>query len=354
MLVQFLTLWVTRHESALKRQLRIPANVSIHFMNNTDKRLQIFKRFSENLKFLKKNAIISKDIGDEPIYICPICLGRFTFESLDQNSDNPLTLEDVPPKSLGGKANILTCRICNNKSGHFLEPHLKDYLVELDKHQFVPNSEFYVQIEKDGKTVQGKIFAQEDGSLKIIHYAEKNNPIVLEQFIESVKSSVSRLVNILFYPKKISKQALDIAFLKIGYLKAFEKYGYAFILNSEYDIIRQQIMNPEEKLYKVQLLIDLPELKGIVGVPFIIEKNLEVILPSFELKTIFRTHHFSIFVPLTKKPTEEIYNELIKRINLYKKYPFKLDPMGPNIDYLTDLQGIKKMINWIENLKNVC
>jgi hypothetical protein len=35
MLVRFLTLWVTRHESALKRQLRIPADVGGNYKKDT-------------------------------------------------------------------------------------------------------------------------------------------------------------------------------------------------------------------------------------------------------------------------------------------------------------------------------
>ena len=50
-------------------------------------------------------------------YICPICELLFQEESLNQNSSNPLTLEDVPPKKLGGKPIILTCKNCNNKLG---------------------------------------------------------------------------------------------------------------------------------------------------------------------------------------------------------------------------------------------
>ena len=42
-------------------------------------------------------------------YCCPICGG---FKSIDE-----LTLEHVPPKSMGGKEIILTCKACNNEAG---------------------------------------------------------------------------------------------------------------------------------------------------------------------------------------------------------------------------------------------
>lgn len=43
-----------------------------------------------------------------------------------EDSENPLTLEDAPPKSLGGKAHVLTCKECNNKAGQKIDYHLTE------------------------------------------------------------------------------------------------------------------------------------------------------------------------------------------------------------------------------------
>ncbi|MDD4438113.1 MAG: HNH endonuclease [Tissierellia bacterium] len=41
-------------------------------------------------------------------------------------------MEDAPPKSLGGKANTLTCKTCNSKCGHEIDFHLTERLLEID------------------------------------------------------------------------------------------------------------------------------------------------------------------------------------------------------------------------------
>ena len=84
---------------------------------NDQKRNRIFEVFSTNLSMVAERLGITiqsidgeiiKEIID-PIYICPLCKQAFFKESLSQELENPLTLEDVPPVSLGGKPLILTC-----------------------------------------------------------------------------------------------------------------------------------------------------------------------------------------------------------------------------------------------------
>jgi 5-methylcytosine-specific restriction endonuclease McrA len=51
----------------------------------------------------------------EEWYLCPICLDvMFTVEELGTKE---LTVEHVPPKVLGGRELVLTCRTCNNHAG---------------------------------------------------------------------------------------------------------------------------------------------------------------------------------------------------------------------------------------------
>ncbi len=43
---------------------------------------------------------------------------------------------------------------------------------------------------------------------------------------------------------------MHVALLKIAYLLAFHKFGHLFILNSNYDFVRKQILNSEQKILK--------------------------------------------------------------------------------------------------------
>ena len=59
---------------------------------------------------------------DDPTYPCPVCLAPFTIEAL---ADNRLSAEHVPPKSVGGRELLLTCRGCNNSAGTKLDAAAK-------------------------------------------------------------------------------------------------------------------------------------------------------------------------------------------------------------------------------------
>src|SRR5690606_794099 len=96
-----------------------------------DRRQVIFNKFRDNLNLLIDNGFVT---ADKDVYLCPICLRPH----IDLNSDDPLTLEDAPPKSLGGSANTLTCKTCNNTAGHEIDFHLTERLREIDSGKFIP------------------------------------------------------------------------------------------------------------------------------------------------------------------------------------------------------------------------
>ncbi|SRR6266487_863343 len=51
----------------------------------------------------------------EEWYLCPLCLDvMLTVEELGTKE---LTVEHVPPKVLGGRELVLTCKTCNNRAG---------------------------------------------------------------------------------------------------------------------------------------------------------------------------------------------------------------------------------------------
>ena len=84
--------------------------------SNRQKREKIFKLFSQNLEWVKDHPAISFIPDFSSGYICPLCFDVFFEKDLDKISTNPLTLEDIPPASLGGKPKTLTCKKCNSRS----------------------------------------------------------------------------------------------------------------------------------------------------------------------------------------------------------------------------------------------
>src|SRR5450759_5042191 len=66
------------------------------------KRLEIFNKYSKQLSSLVKLGLCDLKLEYKKTFICPTCLHQFSEDDLDISKENFLTLEDAPPKSLGG------------------------------------------------------------------------------------------------------------------------------------------------------------------------------------------------------------------------------------------------------------
>jgi len=315
------------------------------------KRLALFKLYSDNLTLLKGNGLLPNITPKyDRTYICPICLTHFSEEeAMNTDADNFLTFEDVPPVSLGGKANILTCKHCNNTCGHTIDVHLSERMKEWDKHQFLPGTEAKVKIEVDKKVVQAEIIVQEGGIIQVKNSYKNNNPVTLDDYIKSISDSENPVVNLKFSPTRVNPDRLQIALLKIGYLMTFKKFGYAFLLDSMYDKIRTQLLSPDEKIYPPHFWSngDFPLEHG--GAPIITEKGLECIAPIFPLITN-ATRAFITIIPLTAKPIEEVIDTLKKRLD--ETPHFEVEMTTINDDNLRDIKAIKNFLAWVSKLSD--
>ncbi len=317
------------------------------------KRKNIFDAYSANLNFLIEQGILT-DLQPKfaNTYICPICLNHFSETDLKNDSPNPLTLEDCPPKSLGGKANILTCKSCNNTCGHEIDFHLVERMNEKDKSAFIPGTSGKVTVEKDGRKVQGTFEVSEDGTMQMKHSYKNNNPSLLDDFIKTVSpKGEDPIINLNFIKSRVDPKKLQLALLKTGYLLVFEKFGYAFILNTIYDRIRKQLLNPEESIYPLDFWFNIPLPPPHVGVPFVTEKGLESILPMFLLETKVNKRLFATIIPLTTKPVEDVIAEFKARFEKTKSFGVEMDAVNGNVNYLNHLEGINHLLSWIKNVQ---
>ncbi|MBU2947201.1 HNH endonuclease [Zobellia uliginosa] len=304
------------------------------------KRQKIFEKYRDNLNLLIENSLIEET---KELFICPICLEKHA----DITSDNPLTLEDAPPKSLGGKANTLTCKKCNNTCGHQIDFHLTERLRELDNAKFPNNSETKVRIKIGNETFNGKIKVENDGTMKMFHSKKNNHPEKLEE--EMVELKAGTIVDLNFLKSRVIPEKLEYAILKSAYLLAFEKFGYSLILDKNFNIIREQLLNPEERLYPSGFWFTPPYPKELCGVYFICDKGLECLLAMFMLETEHSSRMFGAFLPLPINPIEEVVGKLNDKLNEEKEFKLSLYPMEQDeIDYIEDLENIKAMFRWLE------
>lgn len=213
-----------------------------------DRRKKIFDLYSNQLRNLVSEGLLpGVELPFVDTYICPICLKAFSSKDLADSSPNMLTLEDAPPKSLGGKANVLTCRKCNNTCGHEIDFHLTERLIEIDSRAFLPNTQMKAKLKHKGKTVQGTVKVDSVGKIVVTHATKNNHPENLNSYIS--QTGKGNAVEIEYPKSRVDVHRLEVALLKTGYMLAFAKFGYAFILDTAFDQIREQLKNPEMEIY---------------------------------------------------------------------------------------------------------
>ncbi|RZJ76749.1 MAG: hypothetical protein EOO45_01165 [Flavobacterium sp.] len=315
--------------------------------DNDNKRLGIFKKYTAHLQFLRDNGLLATELKYDETYICPVCLRQFNEEALVQTSENPLTLEDAPPKSLGGKANVLTCRECNNIAGQKIDWHLTSRMNELDQYGFVPGVEFYPEFDNDGLIVQGAIKVSEAGDITAKHAKKKNDPGKLTKYVAA--TGAEDLINIKFRDSKVDIFRLQLALLKVAYLLTFEKFGYSFLLHDVYDRLREQLRTPEVQIYPAESWFHADYYKAFQGVPFITGKGLEGVLPVFVLNTGLTERTFAFILPLKNKSIEELLAQFKAALKAHGGFNAHMNAMTDD-DYLFDDAAIRQMLEWINKI----
>lgn len=309
---------------------------------NEKKRFTIFNHFVKNINFLIENDLLK---AQKNIYRCPLCLKPHK----DLNSVDPLTLEDAPPKSLGGKPNTLTCKSCNNTAGTKIDFHLSERLKELDEAKFLPNSSIRVQVQIDYETFQGTLNVDENGKASMYYSNKNNNPKLLAEKVEKIPGSK---ISIEFLKSKVIPENLEYALLKTGYLLVFEKFGYSLIFNKCYDIIREQLQNPDIRIYPTGFWISPPYPKKMSGVYFVCDKGLECLLVLFTVNTGKSERMFGTFLPLPNTEIDKVLKKLAEKFKEENQFELELYP-EKKLDYQFDLRNIKAMYSWIQRI-NLC
>jgi hypothetical protein len=83
-------------------------------------KLSWFARGAAELRDCFERRGLGDRLPEGDWYMCPCCPTLHDQESV---LDGSLTAEDVPPKSVGGRKILLTCRGCNNTAGEELDHH---------------------------------------------------------------------------------------------------------------------------------------------------------------------------------------------------------------------------------------
>jgi len=315
-------------------------------------RTRLFDKFSKQLHLLKENGLIDIELKYDKTYICPLCLDQFQKTDLiSDTSKNFLTEEDAPPEKLGGSRIALTCKKCNSSAGHQIDNHLINRIREIDDRNFHKGSKQYGKLEYDGLKVTAEITSNGDGTLSILHNAKKNNPNILEKFIYSIKNkTLGPILNLEPEKRKVNSDRVNLALLKTNYIINFAQFGYIFLLDDHYNLIRKQINNMNEG-YDGQIFLKDQFPKNKEGMYYVLNPGAKSTFSIFSLKTDYSETMIGAILPLPNKTPKEIHYSLTEKgydTGESGKIRVSLDTSGydEGVDLFNDLEEIKKIIKW--------
>jgi hypothetical protein len=326
--------------------------------NSKERRKKIFEAYSRNLELIKSNPKVKFNPDFTNGYLCPLCLKLFFEEDLLESSENMLTLEDIPPKSLGGNPKILTCKVCNSISGYKIDIHLLERLKEIDARQFLPNTKIDATLIKDGNRVNTILEIDNNGNFDFYTETNRSNPIEYENFHKTVFSNNSVYKSILArefidrpfisekfkisMPQRSDEHRAEIGLLRVAYLLAYSTLGNSLILNRSLHKVREQLSNPEKNILTKPFWFNYEFPEECVGLNVITEpEDLKCYLVIFNLSTASRKRQFAIALPGPSYPGIKIYDNIDKLLCVnsggFQNIKFK---MFPKLDFINNEDNI--------------
>lgn len=219
------------------------------------KRKFLFDRGVQSYQMLSGNT--------DEIYICPLCKTGYEESALHARD---LTLEHVPPQSVGGKIICLTCRTCNTAAGMKFDSAFPEHkkFQSMEKAFVAKNGTFSGR----GRAHLGTSSVNADinidnGQVTVRVLQELNKP---EEFREHVqlwstqqKTGSPKLSFRIETPFRFSWNTLQIAYVKSAYLAAFAQIGYSYALHENMDMVRRQIEDPSSMILPSDMIVRLPD-----------------------------------------------------------------------------------------------
>lgn len=281
-------------------------------MRNKDKRdyiLELYARQIEAIPFVSSDGV---EFHMADAYICPLCLHAYAIGNTE------LTLEHVPPESVGGKPILITCKDCNSNRGADIDVCLMNELeivYNLNHLDTIPQK---TRLAINGVEINAQTTFNKTEGFKFIITSDNNNPIEFEEFMteaKNVKDGYEIKVAANITNRKRDYDLASMALLKSAYLMAFHELGYMYVLSANTNIVRKQIQNPKKDVIGHTFIINSKN--GVfenlpVGVYYAQLNRIGCIIVIMELKlrkTVI-THRKVIVLPHPNDLRGQIYSEL--------------------------------------------
>ncbi|MGJ1356879.1 hypothetical protein ACR79K_09260 [Sphingobacterium siyangense] len=270
-------------------------------------RQHFFSRFASNWKETFKKHGITINAGDfrlpDELYLCPISLNLYSIESL---KNKELTIEHVPPKSLGGKELVLVAKEVNNTDGHTSD---KDLLLFFQTKNFLEHGKVLnakISAENlDMKSITTefslqRLQASEVNKMNIKFMTSQHNIKVMEfkglfDNWNGLSFKVSGQMSTKLKVKTILKCAYLTAFSRIGYDLLYDRSGYK---SNTYGVILDILNNRKnEQDFPFACLAEHAPLEntdlGVINRPL----NLRALVVNLSFKLDDQLHKYVVFLP---------------------------------------------------------
>lgn len=203
--------------------------------------------------------VLPDDGSPEPYYVCPLCWLLFDETELDPPEPG-LTVEDVPPSSVGGAPMVLTCKRCNNDDGSKVD-------ADAGRH-----AELRQMLDGEGGSVTVKVGGGVTAELKLGSESEllysfvqkRSDPVVYNPLMEHVAEwgteSLAQHFNVEPRLGSYSPADASLSYLRAAYLVVFARYGYSAVLADAFRPLRRAL-----KELDPGIVPNAPALKPIPG-----------------------------------------------------------------------------------------
>ncbi len=202
---------------------------------------------------------VSSDDGlPGPYYVCPLCWQLFDETELEPPEPG-LTVEDVPPLSVGGAPMVLTCKPCNNRAGTRVDA---DAGRHAELRQMLDGEGGSMTVTVDGG-VTAELELGSDGEPLYCYDPKRSNPAVYDQLMERLAEggtgSPAQRFDVDF---KLGYSPTDasLSYLRAAYLVVFARYGYSAVLSDAFRPLRRAL-----KTLDPDVLPNAPTLTRVPG-----------------------------------------------------------------------------------------
>lgn len=289
----------------------------------------------------------------ENSYLCPLCLQSFPISDIEA-----LTIEHVPPVSVGGKPILAICRECNSHTGADIDAYLQNELqIDYDSKHFCEKAA-KSKISFNGIEINGQTTFDAPKKFLFSVSSHNNDPVKFENFMRELHNASTgyelKFSTNIGKLKRDSRRA-NISLLKSGYFMAFSYLGYPFILNANLNIVREQILNPTKDILQNVFFAgsnqDIPDEQscGVFCASFNGIKCILVIM-SLRLSKSELSYKGAVALPHPEDINGTLYSTLLKSIGSPKhveiigeQCPFPIKPVPIN-ESIFNIIGINRLL----------